>query len=209
MRADQRLMVNRPNSAVPVASITTKQGSSSSTVECCGKRRGEGTISPSEFGVISSWRRVDANRRTFPSRCYGPTHSSTECVVHLEVTAALRLDFVVAHWYAPRRLKYTTPGPLCVCAQGHTRAQNFSERENSAPVPQRSAPAGSAPPPHFLARQSCHPNCHPIIRNWVATPGTGRDERMRKLNQINPAQHHSTLEGTGAALYKTAALPLS
>jgi hypothetical protein len=53
------------------------------------------------------------------------------------------------------------------------------------------------------------PSCHPIIRNSVATPGTGRDEQTEKLNQINSCRDQEVCIGMGAALYKTAALPLS
>ena len=67
-----------------------KQASlSSSIVQGGGKLREEGTISRCEFGVIGSWRRVDANRRTFQSPFYRQAHALTECVVHLEVTEAL------------------------------------------------------------------------------------------------------------------------
>jgi hypothetical protein len=48
--------------------------------------------------------------------------------------------------------------------------------------------------------RSCHPNCHPIIRNWVATAETGRDGRTGKLNQINPRWDHWGCLGTGATL---------
>src|SRR6516164_8054696 len=71
-----------------------KQASlSSSIVQGGGKRRGEGSISPSEFGVLSSRRRDDTYRRTFQSLCYGCAHTGTECLIHIE--EAPRDDLVV------------------------------------------------------------------------------------------------------------------
>src|SRR6516164_2656319 len=71
-----------------------KQASlSSSIVQGGGKRRGEGSISPSEFGVLSSRRGDDTYRRTFQSLCYGRAHTGTECLIHIE--EAPRDDLVV------------------------------------------------------------------------------------------------------------------
>ena len=56
------------------------------------------------FGVLSSRRRDDTNRRTFQSRYYGLAHASTECLVHVHVTGvrSVQMDFVVVvHLYAP------------------------------------------------------------------------------------------------------------
>ena len=73
-----------------------KQASlSSSIVQGGGKRRGEGSISPSEFGVLSSRRGDDTYRRTFQSLCYGCAHTGTECLIHIE--EAPRDDLVVVH----------------------------------------------------------------------------------------------------------------
>jgi len=47
-----------------------------------GKRQGEGSISRSELGVLSSRRTDDANRRTFQACFYGRTHAGTECIIH-------------------------------------------------------------------------------------------------------------------------------
>jgi hypothetical protein len=64
----------------------------SSIVQGGGKLREKGAVSPSESGVISSWRRVDANRCVFQPRCYGLAHSETECVIPVPVTGpVLRL----------------------------------------------------------------------------------------------------------------------
>ena len=68
----------------------------SSTVHGGGKWRGEGTISRSEFGVLSSRRSDDTNRRTFQSRCYGRAHTGAECVIHPGLQACLGF-VVVAH----------------------------------------------------------------------------------------------------------------
>jgi hypothetical protein len=38
------------------------------------------------FGLLRSRRRDDADRRTFQSRCYGPAHTGTERLVHVQVT---------------------------------------------------------------------------------------------------------------------------
>jgi hypothetical protein len=70
-----------------VTDVTVK--ASSLIVQGGGKLREERTISSSEFGVISPWRRVDANRRTFQARCYGLAHSETECVIPVPVTGAV------------------------------------------------------------------------------------------------------------------------
>ncbi len=34
-------------------------------------------------------------------------------------------------------------------------------------------------------RAFCHPNCHPIIRNWVAIHRTERDTQRKITRQIN------------------------
>ena len=54
----------------------------SSTVHGGGKWRGEGTISRSEFGVLSSWRGDDTYRRTFQPYFYGRARAGTECIIH-------------------------------------------------------------------------------------------------------------------------------
>jgi hypothetical protein len=38
------------------------------------------------YWVLGSRRGNDASRRTFQPRCYGGTHTGTECLVHVEVT---------------------------------------------------------------------------------------------------------------------------
>ena len=56
-------------------------------------------------------------------------------------------------------------------------------------------------------RPFCHPNCHPIIRDWVTIHRTGRDNQIEKPNQINLGWDQPGPVGTSAALYKPAALP--
>jgi len=38
------------------------------------------------FRLLGSWRGDDTNRRNFQPGLYGPAHSGTECVIHVEVT---------------------------------------------------------------------------------------------------------------------------
>jgi len=55
------------------------------------------------FGVLSSRRGDDTNRRILQSCKYGLAHTGTECVVHVSMTGVVRCtDFVLAaHWCAP------------------------------------------------------------------------------------------------------------
>jgi hypothetical protein len=57
--------------------------------------------------------------------------------------------------------------------------------------------------------ESWHRLWHRVIRDWVPKAATGRDGEARKPKQIKPCDHAMGWTGTPAALYKTAALPLS
>src|SRR5262249_8598518 len=80
-------------------------------------------------------------------------------------------------WLLPHYLPKPTLG-----AEPHLDCILFSERSSNG----RTMPVFRNVLPLPFARENCHPNCHPIIRNWVAIPGTGSDDLTDLCNQFNP-----------------------